>query len=162
MIGKAIRIYKQKIEKIKDWEDQRCDEIRSKPPSFLTERYMSGNEGLGRREVPLPRRFHSASFWIDKLFHFSKSWLQNNKLTLKKKTMHFGKGKVKKVEMKLVGRCCTYKYHPMHIYLQKCHLIFPFITNRSRVWTVGTICQDKCMMCALNLNQFYSQNQKKT
>ena len=42
----------------------------------------------------------------------------------KKKTTHFGKGKVKKVEMKLVGRCCTYKYYPMHIYLQKCHLVY--------------------------------------
>ena len=47
------------------WELQ---EMRSKAPSFLTGRYLKGNEGLESREVPLPRRFRGANFRTDGLF----------------------------------------------------------------------------------------------
>ena len=47
------------------WELQ---EMRSKAPSFLTGRYLKGNEGLESREVPFPRRFRGANFRTDGLF----------------------------------------------------------------------------------------------
>ena len=47
------------------WELQ---EMRSKAPSFLTGRYLNGNEGLESREVPLPRRFRGANFRTEGLF----------------------------------------------------------------------------------------------
>ena len=61
-IDEAIRVDKQKIEKKKDVMKCELQEMRSKAPSFLTERYLNGNEGLESREVPLPRRFRGANF----------------------------------------------------------------------------------------------------
>ena len=54
------------------WELQ---EMSSKAPSFLTERYLNGNEGLESREVPLPRRFRGANFWTEAL-SFVKKWVR--------------------------------------------------------------------------------------
>ena len=36
--------------------------MKSKVPSFLTKRYLNGNESLESRKAPLPRRFHGANF----------------------------------------------------------------------------------------------------
>ena len=45
--------------------------MRSKASSFLTERYLNGNEGLESREVPLPRRFRGADYGTE-AFSFVK------------------------------------------------------------------------------------------
>ena len=125
------------------------------------------NEGLSNRQAnnqtfltmriwpSLQSSIFSLQSSLVNSFVFPHAFAPTNKLTSKKKKKKkkrtFRKRKSKKSRNETCWKMLYLNTIPCNIYLQKCHLIFPYITNQCRVWIVGTICKDKCMRYAINL-----------